>query len=152
MQATIRRLKAEDADAISEIYALITNKPVNAEFKALVEEHAHSSDHQAPFVAEIEGSVVGFMISYIITLGFGAEKSAYIATMGVHPRYMGQGVGAGMAKEVFRFYRSVGVGRVYSSVPWDSADILSFFKILGFGRSNFINLKKDLNESFPYRS
>lgn len=143
----IRQLKAEDADEISEIYALITKKSINAELRALVRTHAVCSEHEAPFVAEIEGKVVGFMISYILTLGFGAEKSAYIATMGVHPRYMGQGIGAGMAQEVFKFYRSQGVKRVYTSVQWDSTDILSFFKTLGFGRSDFINLKKELDRS-----
>ncbi|RPJ10835.1 MAG: GNAT family N-acetyltransferase, partial [Desulfobacteraceae bacterium] len=40
--------------------------------------------------------------------------------------------------------REKGIKDVYTSVRWDSVDLLSFFKTLGFDRSNFINLKKSL--------
>ncbi len=140
----IRKLKEEDAGDVSEIYGLITQSPVAADFKKLVAEHARRDDHEAPFVAELKGRVVGFMISYIVTLGFGAEESAYIATMGVHPRYMGAGVGTEMAREVFRFYRARGIERMFTSVRWDSADLLSFCRTMGFARSDYINLERAL--------
>jgi ribosomal protein S18 acetylase RimI-like enzyme len=57
---------------------------------------------------------------------------------------MGQGIGAQLSREVFKFYRAEGVHNVYTSVRWDSTDLLSFFKTLGFDRSNFINLRKML--------
>jgi len=139
----IRRLTQEDAGEISRIYAAITRKPVSADFKRGVEDHAHREDG-ACFVAEIDGRVVGFMISYILTSGFGMAKSAWIATLGVSPDFMGQGIGAGLAEEIFAFYRSQGIENVYTSVRWDSSDMLSFFKTLGFDRSNFINLRKIL--------
>jgi ribosomal protein S18 acetylase RimI-like enzyme len=139
----IRRLQPNDADQIGRIYSAITQKPAITDFKKLVEEHALRTD-DACFVAELDGKVVGFMISYILTLGFGIEKSAWIATLGVNPEYMGQGVGAEMGREVFQFYREEGIYNVYTSVRWDSTDLLSFFKTLGFDRSNFINLRKTL--------
>lgn len=139
----IRRLKQEDAGEISRIYAAITRKPVSADFKRVIEDHAHRDDG-ACFVAEIEGRVAGFMISYILTAGFGMAQSAWIALLGVSPDYMGQGIGAGLAQEIFSFYRSQGIENVYTSVRWDSTDMLSFFKTLGFDRSNFINLRKVL--------
>lgn len=140
----VRKLRKEDAGDVSEIYSLITQRPVAPDFMRLVGEHAHRDDHEAPFVAELNGRVVGFMISYIVTLGFGAEESAYIATMGVHPRHMGQSIGTEMAKEVFKFYEARGITRVYTSVRWDSTDLLSFFKTMGFERSDFINLTREL--------
>jgi hypothetical protein len=42
------------------------------------------------------------------------------------------------------YYQAQGVENVYTSVRWDSTDLLSFFKTLGFDRSNFINLRKVL--------
>jgi len=36
------------------------------------------------------------------------------------------------------------VKKIYTSVRWDSTDLLSFFKAVGFERSDFINLRKDL--------
>jgi ribosomal protein S18 acetylase RimI-like enzyme len=100
-------------------------------------------------VAEFQGKVVGFMISYILTAGFGEAKSAWIATFGVNPNFMGQGIGASLAEEIFKFYKSEGIEYVYTSVRWDSTDLLSFFKTLGFDRSNFINLRKIINPKNP---
>jgi len=137
----IRRLRKEDAAAISQIYAAITMKAADSDFKRVVEEHARRDD-EACFVAEREGTVVGFMISYILTAGFGMAKSAWIATLGVDPNCMGQGIGAALAEKIFSYYRRHGIENVYTSVRWDSVDMLSFFKTLGFDRSNFINLRK----------
>jgi len=139
----IRKLKKEDSEAVDRIYAAITRKPVSADFKRVVADHADRED-SACFVAEIDGKVVGFMISYILTAGFGMAQSAWIPTLGVSPDQMGQGIGAALAQEIFSFYRSRGIENVYTSVRWDSTDMLSFFKTLGFDRSNFINLRKVL--------
>jgi ribosomal protein S18 acetylase RimI-like enzyme len=139
----IRHLQKNDADEISRIYADITMKPVDPDFKRVVEEHAQRED-QACFVAEQDGKVVGFMISYILTAGFGMPKSAWIATLGVDPNCMGRSIGAGLAEEIMNYYQAQGVENVYTSVRWDSTDLLSFFKTLGFDRSNFINLRKVL--------
>ena len=84
------------------------------------------------------------MISYIVYGGFGLEKSAWIATLGVDTKFMGQGIGKRLAEEIFRVYQEKGIQHIYTSVRWDSVDLLSFFKTLGFDRSNFVNLKKDL--------
>jgi len=139
----IRKLQKNDADEVSRIYADITMQPVDPDFKGVVEEHAQRAD-QACFVAEQDGKVVGFMISYILTAGFGMPKSAWIATLGVDTRCMGQGIGATLAEEILKYYKAKGVENVYTSVRWDSTDLLSFFKTLGFDRSNFINLRKIL--------
>jgi ribosomal protein S18 acetylase RimI-like enzyme len=139
----IRSLKIEDSEEITRIYAAITRKPASADFKRVVEDHARREDG-ACFVAEMNGQVVGFMLSTILTAGFGMATSAWIATMGVSPDHMGQGIGAGMAEAIFAYYRSHGIENVYTTVRWDSTDMLSFFKTLGFDRSNFINLRKVL--------
>ena len=137
----IRKLQKEDADEISRIYAAITMKEVDPDFKRVVEEHSQRND-DACFVAENEGKVIGFMISYILTAGFGMAKSAWIATLGVDPNCMGVGIGAALAEEIFKYYKSQCIENVYTSVRWDSTDLLSFFKTMGFDRSNFINLRK----------
>ena len=139
----IRKLHTEDAQEISRIYAAITRKSVDSDFKRVVEAHALRDDG-ACFVALHQDKVVGFMISYILTAGFGMNKSAWIATLGVDPNFMGMGIGASLAEEIFKYYRTLGIENVYTSVRWDSTDMLSFFKTLGFDRSNFINLRKKI--------
>ncbi len=64
----------EDADQIGRIYAAITMKDVDPDFKRVVADHAQRDD-EACFVAESDGKVVGFMISYILTAGFGMAKA-----------------------------------------------------------------------------
>ena len=139
----IRQMKSEDSGAISRISTEITKKPSRADFVALIQAYAQDEE-SANFVAELDGKVVGFMVSYI-TIGFGEEKSAWIAVMGVDPKYMGEGIGASLASAIFKFYEARGVKRVYTAVKWDSTDVLSFFRTLDFERSDFINLIKKLD-------
>ncbi|MBU1182619.1 MAG: GNAT family N-acetyltransferase [Pseudomonadota bacterium] len=139
----IRKLKKEDAEEISRIYHTITKTADVDDFKKIVAKQAQR-DEDASFVAEINGKLVGYLISYTLISGFGIAKSAWVANLGVNPKYMGQGIGEKMAKKIFLHYRKKGIKDIYTSVRWDSTDLLSFFKTLGFDRSNFINLKKNL--------
>jgi ribosomal protein S18 acetylase RimI-like enzyme len=140
----VRSMKIEDADDIGRIQASITKSPAKIDFRQVIEEQVQG-DKDASFVAEIDGRVAGFMISYIVYGGFGLEKSAWIATLGVDPQFMGQGIGKRLAKEILRACRDRGIKYVFTSVRWDSVDLLSFFKALDFDRSNFINLRKELD-------
>ena len=143
-KVVIRELRIEDADQISRIQASITQASVTIDFKKIVEDRVKNAD-EADFIAELEGKVVGYMISYILLAGFGIEKSAWIAMFGVDPKFMGQGIGKKLAEAVFEFYRRKGITNIHTSVLWDSTDVLSFFKTLGFDRSEFINLRKVLD-------
>lgn len=140
---TIREMAIKDVDEICGIYSGIIQKPVHPDFNDLILRHAQRKKDIC-LVAERNNQVIGFMISYILTLGFGMEKSAWIATLGVKGDYMGQGAGRSLAKNIFSRYKDLGIENVYTSVRWDSPDLLSFFKTLGFDRSNFINLRKAL--------
>ena len=111
----IRKLHKDDAHEISQIYAAITRKSVDSDFKRVVEAHALRDDG-ACFVALHQDKVVGFMISYILTAGFGMTKSAWIATLGVDPNFMGMGIGASLAEEIFKYYKTQGIENVYTSV------------------------------------
>jgi predicted N-acetyltransferase YhbS len=139
----IRRLKIEDADAIRQIYISITQEPAEADFRKIVNEQVQGSN-DASFVAEIDGQVVGYMIGSVLLGAFGMKSSAWLSMMGVSPPFMGQGIGEDLARSLFDFARSQGLKQVYTSVRWDSTDLLSYFKRLGFDRSNFINLLKSL--------
>jgi predicted N-acetyltransferase YhbS len=139
----IRKIKPEDADEISRIEAVITKSPDRTDFKQIIVKQVRK-DEDASFVAEIDGKVVGYMISYTVYAGFGVEKSAWIATLGVVPKFMGQGIGKMLAEEILRVYEERGIKNIFTSVRWDSVDLLSFFKTLGFDRSDFINLRKGL--------
>jgi len=137
----IRRVKTEDSEDIARIYSSIVKRYEEIDFNRIIREQVRNTD-MANFVAEIRDKVVGFIISYTLSGGFGIDKSAWIAMVGVDPKLMGKGIGKNLAEEVFRFYKDQGINNIYTSVRWDSTDLLSFFKTLKFDRSDFINLSK----------
>jgi ribosomal protein S18 acetylase RimI-like enzyme len=138
MDINIRKLEPKDIEDIKRIRREIEHVPALAELHEIEESH---------FVAEIRGQVVGYMLSYISSGIFGIEKSAWISMIGIDPKFMGQGIGKYLAQTALDHYRTLSIKTVYASVSWDSTDILSFFKSLGFDRSAFINLKKNLGDS-----
>jgi len=137
----IRRLKENDADDINRILKSITKDSVSLDYKPIIKEEVKKKD-EISFVAELDGKGVGFIVTYILYGGFGLEKSAWIGLFGVDPKYMGSGIGKRMAKEVFDELMKMDIKNIFTSVRWDSVDLLSFFKSLGFDRCEFINLKK----------
>jgi ribosomal protein S18 acetylase RimI-like enzyme len=139
----IRKIKKEDAHELQRISAAITKEPAKIDFEEIAAYEARRAK-DASFVAEIDGKIVGYMISYVLSGLFGIEKSAWIVMLGVDPKYMDRGIGKSLAEKVFEFYRNEGITNIFSSVRWDSTDLLSFFKTLGFDRSNFINLRRVL--------
>ncbi|RLB10255.1 MAG: GNAT family N-acetyltransferase [Deltaproteobacteria bacterium] len=139
----IRKMNLEDAKELERIQSLITKSSSKTDFRKIIQQQLNR-DKDVSLVAEINGKVVGYMISYLIYAGFGIDKSAWIATFGIDPKFMGQGIGKKLAQETFKIYKKLGIKNIYTSVKWDSVDLLSFFKTLGFDRSEFINLHKQL--------
>lgn len=137
----IRNLEIGDSEDISRIQESITKEPSTIDYHKIVQEEV-KKDNSVNVVAELDGKVVGFIITYILHGGFGLEKSAWIGLFGVEPKYMGSGIGKRMAKEVFDELAKINIKNIFTSVKWDSVDLLSFFKSLGFDRCEFINLKK----------
>jgi ribosomal protein S18 acetylase RimI-like enzyme len=143
----IRNVTVDDAPELARINSAITSAADDIDFRQIIQEKIEKNEADIGIVAEMDGKVVGYMISYVLHGGFGLEKSAWIATFGVDPKHMGQGIGKKMAEEIFSIYRQKNIQYIYTSVQWDSVDLLSFFKKLGFDRSAFINLKHDLGKA-----
>ncbi len=139
----IRNIQIEDADAISRIQAAIANTAELIDFRRIIKEQVRATEHSS-FVAEADGSVVGYIICYMLAGAFNLEKSAWIANLGVDSRHMGDGVAKRLAEEAFRVFRENQIRYIYTSVAWDSVNLLPFFKTLGFDRSKFIILTKEL--------
>ncbi|MCF8127158.1 MAG: GNAT family N-acetyltransferase [Deltaproteobacteria bacterium] len=139
----IRKIKPEDAEEITAIQSAITKASPPIDFRYIIEEHVQKGE-DVSFCAELDGKVVGYMISYIVYGGFGIQKSAWIATLGVDSRFMGQGIGRSLAEKLLAVYREKGIEHIFTTVRWDSVDLLSFFKTLGFDRSDYIHLSNKL--------
>jgi len=137
----IRKLEPGDADAVSRIAASITNEYDSADFVRIASGQTQSED-DISLVVEQDNCLIAYCISHVLAGTFGIEKSAWIGMLGVDPKFMGQGIGEMLAKEILKEYFQRGIKDIYAPVRWDSSDLLSFLKTLGFQRSDFINLHK----------
>lgn len=136
----IREIDHNDEEAVQRIRTLISKDQADFDLKKIIDQQTTGLN----IVALIDNKIVGYMISNVLHAGFGLDKSAWIISMGVDPDFMGQGIGKKLANRIIDTYRSQKIKYIFSSVAWDSIDLLSFFKTLGFGRSEFINLRKKL--------
>lgn len=139
----IRKLQLGDAGEINRIAKSITRDYDTTDFLRIVAIQTRSED-DISLVAEQANHLVAYCISYVLTGSFGIEKSAWLGMLGVDPQCMGQGIGEMLAKEVLKECCQRGIKDIYAPVRWDSTDLLSFFKTLGFQRSDFINLHKNI--------
>jgi ribosomal protein S18 acetylase RimI-like enzyme len=92
-------------------------------------------------VAVERGEVVGFIMASQKNWGFGLVTSGWIELVGVHPDHMGRGIGKDLGEVVMDHFKDQDIDDVYTAVKWDYADLITFFKSIGFGRSEFINLR-----------
>lgn len=139
----VRKITVEDVPRVAEIQESITKRKVPKAWAQSIETHLRKQDVTG-FVALQDDEVVGFIIGEIKGPGFGIEKSGWVVVVGVCPRCMGIGIGQTLAKKIFEYFKKKGVQDIFTAVCWDSVDMLSFFKSIGFDRSAFINLGKHL--------
>lgn len=139
----IRALKKNDINAIAKIQEAITKKKVPKYWAERVEDYIRKSPRTC-LVAEYDDKTVGFIIGDIKTWGFGIERSGWIEIVGIEPKFMGRGIGKQLGKILIQQFKKEGVKEIYTTVRWDSGDLLAFFKSIGFKRSDFINLEKRL--------
>jgi ribosomal protein S18 acetylase RimI-like enzyme len=141
----IRKLTVRDLPQVVAIQGIITRQKVTAEKIAILKEHI-KKEGNISLVAVADKRVVGFLISELMTNSFGLDQGGWIKNVGVLPQYMGKGIGQSLANQLFDAYRRKGINEIFTASRWDWGDLLSFFKSLGFERSNFINLYKKLDD------
>jgi ribosomal protein S18 acetylase RimI-like enzyme len=140
----VRKIRAGDITEIVSIHESLRQIKVPRKWILMVKGLMEGRD-RIGFVALKDSHIVGFIFGEIKGEGFGLEQSGWINWVGVHPKEMGKEIGRTLSREIFRFFNKKGIRDVYTSVRWDSADMLSFFKSVGFDRSPFINLIRHLD-------
>jgi ribosomal protein S18 acetylase RimI-like enzyme len=116
-----------------------TNYPIEDLFRSFIKKSPKTC-----LVAEKDDKVAGFVIGSIKEWGFGVERSGWIEMVEVDPKLMGIGIGKNLGDALIKHFRDEGIKEVYTSVKWDSADLIAFFKSIGFDKSSFINLERGL--------
>jgi len=117
-----------------------TGLDINYDIEHLFESFIKKSPKTC-IVAETNSKVVGFIIGAIKEWGFGVERSGWIEMIEVDPKFMGSGIGKKLGEALIKNFKDEEINEVYTSIKWDSGDLVAFFKSIGFDKSSFINLE-----------
>jgi N-acetylglutamate synthase-like GNAT family acetyltransferase len=135
----------KDLAQVVKIQEAITKAKITSEEIAKLKEHILKAG-TISLVAVVQRQVKGFVISEIMTNSFGIDQGGWIKNLGVHPKHMGEKLGQTLANHLFEAYKKKNIFEIYTTARWDSVDLLSFFKSIGFDWSDFINLHKKLDQ------
>lgn len=144
MSVTVRRMRTQDAEAVLRINEKITGTPHEAQWESKIIDHL-SGNPLGCLVAEAGGKVVGFIFGDIRGWEFAIPKSGWIEIVGVDPEYQGKGVARALIEKLHVYFRNHNVARVMTMVNWNDGGLVSFFRTLGFERSEFIILDKEVS-------
>lgn len=90
-------------------------------------------DPDASQVAELDGKVVGFMLSDLRGGEFGLEEaSGWIERFGVDPDYQGRSIGRRLFEAVVEHMKRQGAMTVRTLVDEKDSDLASFLRAVGF--------------------
>ena len=145
MSVTVRRMRTQDAEAVLRINEKITGTPHEAQWESKIIDHL-SGNPLGCLVAEAEGKIVGFIFGDIRGWEFAIPKSGWIEIVGVDPEYQGKGVARALIGKLHVYFRNHNVKQVMTMVNWNDGGLVSFFRTLGFERSEFIILDKEVSD------
>ena len=143
----VRPMEEEDITQAADIHRRVvrkglgpsTNYPIENLFKSFIKKSPKTC-----IVAEKNNRIAGFVIGSIKEWVFGVERSGWIELVEVDPKLMGMGIGKNLGDSLIEHFRDEDIKEVYTSVKWDSGDLIAFFKSIGLDKSSFINLERGL--------
>jgi len=141
---TIRPMKEKDISQAADIHRKVIREGLAQSMDYAIEDLFKSFIKKSPetcIVAEKDNKVSGFIVGGIKEWGFGVERSGWIEMIEVDPKLMGKGIGKTLGEALIQVFRDKSIKEVYTTVRWDSGDLIEFFKSIGFDKSGFINLE-----------
>lgn len=140
---TVRPMKRKDIELAAAIHRKIIREGLGQAMEYPIEKLFMNCIKSSPglyLVAETDDAVAGFIVGSIKDWGFGVKHTGWIEIVGVSPEHMGKGIGKALGEALIGHFRGKEIKEVYTSVRWDSGDLIEFFKSIGFDKSSFINL------------
>ena len=140
----VRPMKEKDINQAADIHRKVIREGLGQSMNYAIEDLFKSFIKKSPktcIVAEKDGEVAGFIIGCIKEWGFGVERSGWIEMIEVDPKFMGAGIGKKLGEALIKNFKNEKINEVYTSIKWDSGDLVAFFKSIGFDKSSFINLE-----------
>jgi ribosomal protein S18 acetylase RimI-like enzyme len=126
-------MKESDLGALIAIDRRITGRDRSGYFECKLEEALHGSDVRVSLVAELDRTVVGFIMARVDFGEFGHfEPTAVMDTIGVDPDARGNGVGRALLSQLLVNLGTLRVERIRTEIAWRDHDILGFLDRCGF--------------------
>ena len=134
-------MRRKDLEVIVEIDEKVLGERRQDYWERKLELMDHRSS-QTSLVAEVEGTVVGFILGEVSGWEFGVpDNIGWIETIGIDPVYQKKRLATALAQELIKNLKVIGVRTIYTLVSWDDWDLLQFFHAMGFTRGDMINLE-----------
>jgi GNAT superfamily N-acetyltransferase len=96
------------------------------------------------FVAELEGSLIGFIVGRQTYLTEYNTKVGEIAMIGINPVYRGKGIGKKLINALTELFRSKGINRVRIGINPMDKELMSFFEKEGYSGERIVYYSKAL--------
>jgi ribosomal protein S18 acetylase RimI-like enzyme len=142
----VRKLTQDDVQDLLRIEKALGGQ-VSGDLRHSILEYFDSSESPINLGAELEGKLIGFIVGELKLWEFGEKQPVgWVKELGVDPDFQGRGVGVALGQELMKHFKSRGAKIVKTLVEWDSGDVISYFRGLGFKKGSQIVLEGDLTE------
>ncbi len=148
---TIRLLGMDDLEDILRIEEKIIaeQNPGNLErLVSLKETTIYHLQHGDPLLnlgAEIDGKLVGFIISEVRRWEFGGGgMTGWVLILGIDQDYQGMGAGHKLSSMLIDHFRKKNVTKIRTMVEWHEGELISYFRSLGFNMLGMLPLEKEI--------
>jgi len=141
----VRRLRPTDLDRVVDLDERVVGHSRRSYLEHKLKVNLLESSIEVSLGAELDGSLVGFLLARVWTGEFGAtDPVAVLDTMGVHPDFQGRGVGRALIDQLAMNLHGLGVGVLRTEVGWEAQVLLRFLHHEGFVPAPRISLELDL--------
>ncbi len=138
---SIRRMEENDIDAV-----LTLDRKISEERSLLTEKDIVASQLGGSldlnFIAQIDGKVVGFIMSRLAYLMIPFSEVCIIQGIVTDPDYQGSGIGGRLVSSLLDHCHAEGINTIRALVPEQDKKLQRFIEAQGFQRSNIYNYDK----------
>ncbi|MCC6337612.1 MAG: GNAT family N-acetyltransferase [Myxococcales bacterium] len=129
----VRTITEADLTRVVAIDKKSMGRPREEYFRSRLKSALSDSKMVTSLVAEVDGLVVGFVISRLYYGEFGrTEPVAVLDSIGVDPEFRKQHVGAALLRQLTMNLKALNVERLETDVEWNHFELLSFLARSGF--------------------
>jgi len=115
-------------------------------FRKTMEHHLQHTDPQLRLGAELEGTLVGYIIGEVRLWEFGVgDEVGWINVLAVDPNQQQRGIGRQLGEGLLANMKAKGVHRIRTLTDSYSGEMIAFFRSLGFQIITMLPMEKRLD-------